>query len=163
MRPLRAQSQKLQPPPSLRTTIRTHAVVGLRICREGATVPALAYFQEILGVPTTIFAFSLGDHIHAPNERFKVGKAWRGAAFARRPAGLGHRRLSTGCDQSGACGTPCTQRVCAPSAYAPLQPAPGSLPALCMHQARTDWWSSRCRLKQPQADPLGLNEAATPA
>jgi hypothetical protein len=36
-------------------------------------VPALAYFQSLLGLPTTVFAFSLGDHIHAPNERFKVG------------------------------------------------------------------------------------------
>jgi len=41
--------------------------------RDGGTIPALAYFQEILSVPTTIFSFSLGDHIHAPNERLKVG------------------------------------------------------------------------------------------
>lgn len=40
--------------------------------REGATVPALAYFSEHLGVPATVFAFSLGDRIHAPNERLKV-------------------------------------------------------------------------------------------
>lgn len=45
-------------------------------------MPALAYFQEILGVPTTVFAFSLGDHIHAPNERFKVRRA-----HVRRPMG----------------------------------------------------------------------------
>eukprot|EP00878_Enallax_costatus_P018483 GHUV01019458.1.p1 GENE.GHUV01019458.1~~GHUV01019458.1.p1 ORF type:complete len:187 (+),score=22.47 GHUV01019458.1:80-640(+) len=37
--------------------------------RDGGTIPALTYFQQILGVDTSIFAFCLGDHIHAPNER----------------------------------------------------------------------------------------------
>eukprot|EP00775_Hariotina_reticulata_P002607 gene2606-2909_t len=37
--------------------------------RDGATIPALAYFQQVLGVESSIFAFGLGDHIHAPNER----------------------------------------------------------------------------------------------
>ncbi|KAI8476053.1 MAG: peptidase M20 [Monoraphidium minutum] len=75
--------------------------------KEGGTVPALAYFQQALGVPTTVFSFSLGDHIHAPNERFKVsmfdlgsrawvmlldelGRAGRGA-FARE--GTDHSEL----------------------------------------------------------------------
>jgi acetylornithine deacetylase/succinyl-diaminopimelate desuccinylase-like protein len=40
--------------------------------RDGGTIPALAYFQDILGVPTTVFGFGLGDHIHAPNERYNV-------------------------------------------------------------------------------------------
>jgi acetylornithine deacetylase/succinyl-diaminopimelate desuccinylase-like protein len=37
--------------------------------RDGGTIPALAYFQQVLGVESSIFAFGLGDHIHAPNER----------------------------------------------------------------------------------------------
>lgn len=40
--------------------------------RNGGTIPALAYFQSILGVNTTGFGFGLGDHIHAPNERTPV-------------------------------------------------------------------------------------------
>ncbi|WIA12253.1 hypothetical protein OEZ85_012318 [Tetradesmus obliquus] len=50
--------------------------------RDGGTIPALAYFQQVLGLNSTIFAFGLGDHIHAPNERllehlFHTGrKAW---------------------------------------------------------------------------------------
>jgi hypothetical protein len=48
-------------------------------------VPATAYFQQVLGVPTTGFAFSLGDHIHAPNERFKA-RAPPAAAAPRRAA-----------------------------------------------------------------------------
>lgn len=40
--------------------------------RTAAAPPAAAVMQhmkQILGVDTTIFAFCLGDHIHAPNER----------------------------------------------------------------------------------------------
>jgi acetylornithine deacetylase/succinyl-diaminopimelate desuccinylase-like protein len=40
--------------------------------RDGSTIPALAYFQSILGLSTTGFGFGLGDHIHAPNERTPV-------------------------------------------------------------------------------------------
>lgn len=42
--------------------------------RDGGTIPALAYFQSILGVDTTGFGFGLGDHIHAPNERTPAGQ-----------------------------------------------------------------------------------------
>ena len=42
------------------------------LARDGGTIPALAYFQSILGVPATVFGFGLGDHIHAPNERLNV-------------------------------------------------------------------------------------------
>lgn len=42
--------------------------------RDGGTIPALAYFQSILGINTTGFGFGLGDHIHAPNERMPVSQ-----------------------------------------------------------------------------------------
>lgn len=42
--------------------------------RDGGTIPALAYFQSILGLDTTGFGFGLGDHIHAPNERTPVSQ-----------------------------------------------------------------------------------------
>ncbi|GBF98443.1 hypothetical protein Rsub_11088 [Raphidocelis subcapitata] len=40
--------------------------------KDGGTVPALAYLDSLLGLPTTVFAFCLGERIHAPNERLKV-------------------------------------------------------------------------------------------
>ncbi|KAF6260570.1 hypothetical protein COO60DRAFT_884488 [Scenedesmus sp. NREL 46B-D3] len=48
-----------------------HKAMGKRpvYYRDGGTIPALAYFQQVLGLNSTIFAFGLGDHIHAPNER----------------------------------------------------------------------------------------------
>lgn len=46
--------------------------------RDGATIPALAYFQHVLGIDTTVFAFGLGEFIHAPNERLMVSMYERG-------------------------------------------------------------------------------------
>lgn len=60
--------------------------------RGGATIPALAYFDSILGVPTTGFGFGLGDHIHAPNERTPVQQYHVGrVAWVRMLAVLGHK------------------------------------------------------------------------
>lgn len=37
--------------------------------KAGASIPAIALFQELLGVPTTLFSFSLTENrVHAPNE-----------------------------------------------------------------------------------------------
>lgn len=37
--------------------------------RGGATIPALAYFQQQLGLAPTVFAFSLpSSNLHAPDE-----------------------------------------------------------------------------------------------
>lgn len=58
--------------------------------RDGGTIPALAYFQSILGVDTTGFGFGLGDHIHAPNERTPVGQYHIGrSAYVEMLAELG--------------------------------------------------------------------------
>lgn len=42
--------------------------------KSGGTVAAFAYLQRYASVPTTVFSFCLGDHIHAPNERLKVSQ-----------------------------------------------------------------------------------------
>lgn len=79
--------------------------------RDGGTIPALAYFQSILGVNTTGFGFGLGDHIHAPNERMPVsqyhigrvawiemlaelGQHWPAATVAQDASRRRHRRPS---------------------------------------------------------------------
>jgi hypothetical protein len=59
--------------------------------RDGGTIPALAYFQSILGVDTTGFGFGLGDHIHAPNERTPVAQYHIGrTAYVEMLAELGN-------------------------------------------------------------------------
>lgn len=59
--------------------------------RDGGTIPALAYFQSILGVHTTGFGFGLGDHIHAPNERTPVAQYHIGrTAYVEMLAELGN-------------------------------------------------------------------------
>ena len=41
--------------------------------RNGATIPALALFKQVMGVDTHLFAFGLPDSsIHAPNEHYKL-------------------------------------------------------------------------------------------
>ncbi|GIL88968.1 hypothetical protein Vretifemale_16870, partial [Volvox reticuliferus] len=40
--------------------------------RDGATIPALAAFQQVLNVDTTKFGWGLSERIHAPNERLQV-------------------------------------------------------------------------------------------
>jgi hypothetical protein len=58
--------------------------------RDGGTIPALAYFQSILGLDTTGFGFGLGDHIHAPNERTPVSQYHTGrTAYVEMLAELG--------------------------------------------------------------------------
>lgn len=58
--------------------------------RDGGTIPALAYFQSILNVPSTVFAFGLGERIHAPNERLKLAMFDLGSeAYVRMLAELG--------------------------------------------------------------------------
>ena len=37
--------------------------------RGGGTIPALALLQSVIGMPTTVFGWGLGERIHAPNER----------------------------------------------------------------------------------------------
>ena len=37
--------------------------------RSGGTIPALALLQSVIGMPTTVFGWGLGERIHAPNER----------------------------------------------------------------------------------------------
>lgn len=59
--------------------------------RDGATIPALSIFQSVLGLQATPFGWGLGDHIHAPNERFKVGSC----VLAR---------CAPGCALTAACG-----------------------------------------------------------
>ena len=49
---LQAPTSRPPPPPLLPTP-----------CRVGATIPALAYFQSMLGLPTTVFGWGLGDKI----------------------------------------------------------------------------------------------------
>lgn len=47
--------------------------------RSGATIPAMALFQQHLGVETTAFGFGLpDDRVHAPNERYKLSQYARG-------------------------------------------------------------------------------------
>ncbi|KAF8071270.1 AZG1 [Scenedesmus sp. PABB004] len=79
--------------------------------RDGGTIPALAYFKSILGVDSTVFAFGLGDHIHAPNERLLASMFHTGrAAWVRYLAALGHdlgpalraARATGGGDRGGA-------------------------------------------------------------
>ena len=37
--------------------------------RSGATIPAMAYFQKLLSLETTVFAFGLPtNNLHAPDE-----------------------------------------------------------------------------------------------
>ncbi|GLC33660.1 hypothetical protein PLESTB_000101000 [Pleodorina starrii] len=40
--------------------------------RDGATIPALAAFQQVLGIDTTKFGWGLSERIHAPNERLRT-------------------------------------------------------------------------------------------
>ena len=38
--------------------------------RAGGSIPATTYFQQFLGIDTTVFGFGLpNDNLHAPNER----------------------------------------------------------------------------------------------
>jgi acetylornithine deacetylase/succinyl-diaminopimelate desuccinylase-like protein len=41
--------------------------------REGGSIPVVATFEDLLGIPTVLLGFALPDaHMHAPNERFDV-------------------------------------------------------------------------------------------
>ena len=53
--------------------------------REGGSINAVTFFKEIVGLDTTVFAFSdMDDFVHAPNERFRVDSLTRGQkAYSR--------------------------------------------------------------------------------
>ncbi len=62
--------------------------------RSGGTIPAVAAFQQTLGVPIALIGFGLpDDHIHAPNERFYLPNFHKGIAtsilFMREVAAAG--------------------------------------------------------------------------
>lgn len=43
--------------------------------RYGATIPAMAAMQQILGIESTMFGFALGtDSVHAPNESYQLSQ-----------------------------------------------------------------------------------------
>ena len=47
--------------------------------REGGSIPVVAMFEEILGLPTVLMAFGLPDcDAHAPNEKFHLPNFYRG-------------------------------------------------------------------------------------
>jgi acetylornithine deacetylase/succinyl-diaminopimelate desuccinylase-like protein len=53
--------------------------------RLGGTIPAIALFQEILGVDTVLMGFALPtDGAHAPNEKFHLPTFYRGIRTAAR-------------------------------------------------------------------------------
>ena len=68
-----------------------------------STIPALAYFQSILNVPSTVFAFGLGERIHAPNERLKLAMFDLGSeAYVRMLAELGRGLIRYTSDEARA-------------------------------------------------------------
>ncbi len=66
--------------------VRTAAAVGQEIwgtapvyVREGASVPVVAKFDQVLKVPTVMFGFGLpDDNLHAPNEKFHIPNFYKG-------------------------------------------------------------------------------------
>ena len=61
--------------------------------RDGGTIPALAELDSVLGMPTTVFGWGLGDSIHAPNERLLASMYDKGRqAWARLLLQLGEAR-----------------------------------------------------------------------
>ncbi len=47
--------------------------------RSGGSIPVVAMFKRILGIPTVLMGFALpDDRIHAPNERFSLHNYFRG-------------------------------------------------------------------------------------
>jgi len=49
--------------------------------RSGGSIPVVNTFKTVLGIPTVLMGFGLpGDHIHAPNENFKLSNFYRGVA-----------------------------------------------------------------------------------
>ena len=69
--------------------------------REGGSIPFLAAFDEIFGIPPVLLGFGLPDErAHAPNENFDLGNFHRGIeatirlwqSLARRPRLAGRRR-----------------------------------------------------------------------
>jgi Peptidase family M20/M25/M40 len=53
--------------------------------RLGGTIPAIALFQEMLGVDTVLMGFALPtDGAHAPNEKFHLPTFYRGIRTAAR-------------------------------------------------------------------------------
>jgi acetylornithine deacetylase/succinyl-diaminopimelate desuccinylase-like protein len=51
--------------------------------RQGGSIPVVASFEQILGLPTVLMGVGLPDeHYHAPNERFDLENYYRGARSA---------------------------------------------------------------------------------
>ena len=47
--------------------------------REGGTIPVVATFQQVLGIPTVLMGFGLpDDNLHSPDEKFRVEHFHRG-------------------------------------------------------------------------------------
>lgn len=75
--------------------------------RSGATIPALAAFQQHLGINTTVFAFGVpGGNLHAPNENFPLSmyrlarRAWVELMFELGAQGQAGARAQAGADRS---------------------------------------------------------------
>ena len=67
-----------EPYPATRMLARAQVLTALmggdppKYVRSGATIPAMAAFQQHLNATTTVFAFGLPDSsMHAPNENFR--------------------------------------------------------------------------------------------
>ncbi|MCX7789732.1 MAG: dipeptidase [Chloroflexaceae bacterium] len=49
------------------------------LLRSGGSIPVVALFQELLGIPTVLMGLSLPDDgMHGPNERFRLGQFYTG-------------------------------------------------------------------------------------
>jgi acetylornithine deacetylase/succinyl-diaminopimelate desuccinylase-like protein len=43
------------------------------LIREGGSIPVMATFQDVLGLPSILMGFGLhDDQVHAPNEKFSL-------------------------------------------------------------------------------------------
>jgi acetylornithine deacetylase/succinyl-diaminopimelate desuccinylase-like protein len=67
--------------------------------RSGGTIPVVAAFREVLKIPTVLMGFALpDDRMHAPNERFRIGNLFRGAATSIRFLELASTQRTGSCD-----------------------------------------------------------------
>ncbi|MCC7104482.1 MAG: dipeptidase [Chloroflexi bacterium] len=72
--------------PAVRAAMRAlETGFGVRpvFIRQGGSIPVVASFEQILGLPTVLMGVGLPDeHFHAPNERFDLENYYRGARAA---------------------------------------------------------------------------------
>jgi acetylornithine deacetylase/succinyl-diaminopimelate desuccinylase-like protein len=62
-----------------RSAYRTVFGVDPIFMREGGSIPVVAMFQKILGIPTILLGFGLpDDNLHSPNEKFSLRSFSRG-------------------------------------------------------------------------------------